>query len=498
MSDALMKSSELRKLVRMFNKRTKITIPKGLKGQADMVKFLSKHGKIDHEGKSFFPSVSTTGNQLKLSDYDKMFPPKTTEQKAEAKQKATTRKESSEANMVKSLQGKGYTVTKSKPSEKKPTPAPKKPAKSAPTPSGLKPTEKKMTEKEKAIFLKDLREQSLKILIDVDLKDTTEEYRTAEAFRKKRLKMKPNIKEEHEQRKIDNDKILERLKLIAGVVADKQKEAQKKPKKAPAKKAKQFNISNEQITKAQTIKKEVADKKSKDASDSGKVSDANYMKRPAFKFLLKKQTELYDTIIKLNKQRISGSLDEDKMDDMIDSLFNRINKESSLQLNTKTKKDDIVFKLGQGTKRTEELIKLKIKSKIAEANTLKKAPAKKAPEKYNIKDDPVAMKVEFLKKAVGKAEKLLSAFVNKQVKEIKKNKSKFKTLNDVQTEFKRVDKLARDFIYGLKSGSDETDTENDFTDDMISIYEEDGYMEKITNALPDKKYVSPKKKKGKK
>ena len=361
MSDALMKSSELRKLVRMFNKATKITIPKGLKGQGEMIKFLGKHGEINHKAKMFLPSTNSI-KSFKLSDYDKMFPPKTTEQKAEAKQKATTRKESSEANMVKSLQGKGYTVTKSKPSEKKPTPAPKKPAKSAPTPapkkatgltSGLKPSEKKMTEKEKAIFLKDLREQSLKILIDVDLKDTTEEYRTAEAFRKKRMKMKPNIKEEHEQRKIDNDKILERLKLIAGVVADKQKEAQKKPKKAPAKKA--------------PAKKAPAKK----APVSGKVSDSEFMKRPAFKFLLKNKTELYDTIIKLNKQRISGKLDEEKMGDMIDKAFDKNGADSAKGLN-KMDDDDIVFKLGSASARSLELMNKRLKKKIDEANTLKK------------------------------------------------------------------------------------------------------------------------------
>ncbi len=284
MSDK-MKSSELRKLVRMFNKRSKITIPKGLKGQGEMIKFLEKHGTINHENKVFLPNTQDMGKQIRLADYDKMFPPKTEAQKAEAKKKATERKGASEMNMVKTLEGKGYKITKPKSAEKKPTPAPKKPV-----------------------------------------------------------------------------------------------------KKAPAKKAKadQFKLDNEALEKAKTRKKEAIQKKVKEAQASGKVSDADFMKRPGFKWILKKQTELYNEIIKLNKQRISGSLDEDKMDDMIDKLFDKINSETSKELNTKINEDSMVFKFGRGTARTDELIKKKLKKKMDEANTLKKKPAKKkasAPKK---------------------------------------------------------------------------------------------------------------------
>jgi len=280
-----MKSSELRKLVRMFNKRSKITIPKGLKGQGEMIKFLEKHGTINHENKVFLPNTQDMGKQIRLADYDKMFPPKTEAQKAEAKKKATERKGASEMNMVKTLEGKGYKITKPKSAEKKPTPAPKKPV-----------------------------------------------------------------------------------------------------KKAPAKKAKadQFKLDNEALEKAKTRKKEAIQKKVKEAQASGKVSDADFMKRPGFKWILKKQTELYNEIIKLNKQRISGSLDEDKMDDMIDKLFDKINSETSKELNTKINEDSMVFKFGRGTARTDELIKKKLKKKMDEANTLKKKPAKKkasAPKK---------------------------------------------------------------------------------------------------------------------
>jgi hypothetical protein len=284
MSDK-MKSSELRKLVRMFNKRSKITIPKGLKGQGEMIKFLEKHGTINHENKVFLPNTQDMGKQIRLADYDKMFPPKTEAQKAEAKKKASDRKGASEMNMVKTLEGKGYKITKPKSAEKKPTPAPKKPV-----------------------------------------------------------------------------------------------------KKAPAKKAKadQFKLDNEALEKAKTRKKEAIQKKVKEAQASGKVSDADFMKRPGFKWILKKQTELYNEIIKLNKQRISGSLDEDKMDDMIDKLFDKINSETSKELNTKINEDSMVFKFGRGTARTDELIKKKLKKKMDEANTLKKKPAKKkasAPKK---------------------------------------------------------------------------------------------------------------------
>jgi len=280
-----MKSSELRKLVRMFNKRSKITIPKGLKGQGEMIKFLEKHGTINHENKVFLPNTQDMGKQIRLADYDKMFPPKTEAQKAEAKKKASDRKGASEMNMVKTLEGKGYKITKPKSAEKKPTPAPKKPV-----------------------------------------------------------------------------------------------------KKAPAKKAKadQFKLDNEALEKAKTRKKEAIQKKVKEAQASGKVSDADFMKRPGFKWILKKQTELYNEIIKLNKQRISGSLDEDKMDDMIDKLFDKINSETSKELNTKINEDSMVFKFGRGTARTDELIKKKLKKKMDEANTLKKKPAKKkasAPKK---------------------------------------------------------------------------------------------------------------------
>ena len=219
----MMTSTELRKLIRIYNKREKIPFPKGVKGQADMVKYLSEFGRIDHKKKLFNPNLKRV-RQIKLSDYETEFPPKTSEQKAEAKQKATERKGSSEANMVKTLQGKGYTVTKGEAS--KPAPA-AKPA-SAAKPTGLQPSSGKMDAKEKATFLKDLREQTLKILQDVDLKDTTEEYRKAEDFRKLRMKQKPDAKEEIAQRKKDNGKILERLKLISQVITEKQTGRKKK------------------------------------------------------------------------------------------------------------------------------------------------------------------------------------------------------------------------------------------------------------------------------
>ena len=236
----MMTSTELRKLIRIYNKREKIPFPKGVKGQADMVKYLSEFGRIDHKKKLFNPNLKRV-RQIKLSDYETEFPPKTSEQKAEAKQKATERKGSSEANMVKTLQGKGYTVTKGEASKPAPAAKPASAAKpsapkkaSAPKkekPTGLQPSSGKMDAKEKATFLKDLREQTLKILQDVDLKDTTEEYRKAEDFRKLRMKQKPDAKEEIAQRKKDNGKILERLKLISQVITEKQTGRKKKAKK---------------------------------------------------------------------------------------------------------------------------------------------------------------------------------------------------------------------------------------------------------------------------
>tara|TARA_R110000782_G_scaffold267936_1_gene363811 strand:- start:4674 stop:6011 length:1338 start_codon:yes stop_codon:yes gene_type:complete len=357
-----MKSSELRKLVRMFNKRTKITIPKGLKGQADMVKFLSKHGKIDHEGKSFFPSISTTGNQLKLSDYDKMFPPKTTEQKAEAKQKATTRKESSEANMVKSLQGKGYTVTKgATPAKTAPTPAPKKA--SAPkktTLAPIAPAELTNIKKKLKRFVEEMVDDLLK-----------EDVRVAEAVSgikkgyfqildKLVPKMSPSLKE------LDNG-----WRPYETYIRSEFKKYDKPAKKAPAKKA---------------PAKKAPEKK-------GDISDSEFMKRPAFKFLLKKKKQYWDSVVKLENERLKGKYTKDTLNDVIDKLDNKIRDETSLQLNTKTKPDDIVFKMGTASNRTEKLIMKELKSQRDEALRLfrikdkdkgsvvaKKAPAKKAPK----------------------------------------------------------------------------------------------------------------------
>ena len=98
------------------------------------------------------------------------------------------------------------------------------------------------------------------------------------------------------------------------------------------------------------------------------------MKRPAFKFLLKNKTELYDTIIKLNKERISGKLDEEKMGDMIDKAFDKNGAVSAKGLN-KMDDDDIVFKLGSASARSLELMNKRLKKKIDEANTLKKKGA---------------------------------------------------------------------------------------------------------------------------
>lgn len=334
MSDK-MKSSELRKLVRMFNKRSKITIPKGLKGQGEMIKFLEKHGTINHKNKVFLPNTQDMGKQIKLSDYDKMFPPKTAEQKAQAKQKATERKGASEANMVKTLEGKGYTITKPKSAEKKPTPAPKKPVKKAePKKKANIPAIKKS--------LKELVYEG----VDDLLKEDVRVGGAVSALKKGYMKMIDSIVLDPPEKK----QLKEEWKGYEKYVRSEWKLYDKPAKKAPAPKKK-------------------AEPK----------QDGDITKRPAYKLILKDRRELFNNIIKLEKQRIAGKLTKEQVEDKVDELYEKQSSKTSLMLN-KREPDDAVFKMGRPTKKAEEFIRKNLKSLMDEADKLKKQTSKKKPE----------------------------------------------------------------------------------------------------------------------
>ena len=83
----MMKTAELRRLIRAHNVLSKITIPKGATA-SDIVKLIeAKNYIVDHEKKELRPKVSR-GKIITLKTADEVLPkPKTTEQKAEAKGK---------------------------------------------------------------------------------------------------------------------------------------------------------------------------------------------------------------------------------------------------------------------------------------------------------------------------------------------------------------------------------------------------------------------------
>ncbi len=351
-----MKSSELRKLVRMFNKRSKITIPKGLKGQGEMIKFLEKHGTINHKNKVFLPNTQDMGKQIRLADYDKMFPPKTAEQKAQAKQKAQTRKESSEMNMVKTLEGKGYTITKPKSAEKKPTPAPKKPVKKAePKKKANIPMIKKS--------LKDLVYEG----VDDLLKDDSVRVGGAvSALKKGYMKMIDTIVMEPAEKK----QLKEEWKTYDKYIRSEWKLYDKPAKKAPAPK-----------------KKASAPKKKAEPKQDGDIT-----KRPAYKLILKDRRELFNNIIKLEKQRIAGKLTKEQVEDKVDELYEKQQSKTSLMLNKREKAgfpDAKVFKMGTATKEAEGLIRKELKPLMDEADKLKKQTSKKKASAPKKKASPV-------------------------------------------------------------------------------------------------------------
>lgn len=409
---AMMKSSELRKLVRMFNKRTKLTIPKGLKGQSEMINFLEKHGTIDHKAKVFLPSTKDMGTQLKLSDYDKMFPPKTAEQKAEAKTKSSQKKASSEDNMVKTLEGKGYKITKPTKSAPAPAPAPAKkaPAPAKKAPSGdttkaekgateliisisnellkvknisvekvmkgvkngvnkflkgmkLSPAEitkieqglgqkytarekfitnqlskapkettgissqSKMTEKELKDKFEDLRAQSLKILVDVDLKDRIKELAEKKKF-KKGLggKMSKEYMDQVEDQIIRAE---QEVKFVRKVIAEKRKADKqvKKGKEDDDIKAKQSKFKPSKPTKLEIAMK----KKEKELSKApAKKAPAPKKEEPLTQDNMKEiidnwGTDTNNILIEQNHKKLKNGIvslwDSDKKFINIDGLF---------------------------------------------------------------------------------------------------------------------------------------------------------------------------------
>jgi len=147
-----------------------------------------------------------------------------------------------------------------------------------------------------------------------------------------------------------------------------------KPKPAPTPKPKpkeQFKVSNEQIDMLKSAK-ETAEKNKKTRQErTDKITDSQFVKRPAFKWILKKQKEIIAMIIKFQKQRIAGKITEEKMEEEIDKNWDRLRTEQAKELNTKFK-DDLVYFEGMNTNRTDLLIKPLLKDKWDEANKLRK------------------------------------------------------------------------------------------------------------------------------
>jgi len=144
------------------------------------------------------------------------------------------------------------------------------------------------------------------------------------------------------------------------------------PKKKPAPKPKeQFKVTNEQIDMLKSTK-ETAEKNKKTRQErTDKITDSQFVKRPAFKWILKKQKEIIAMIIKFQKQRIAGKITEEKMEEEIDKNWDRLRTEQAKELNTKFK-DDLVYFEGMNTKRTDSLIKPLLKDKWDEAEKLRK------------------------------------------------------------------------------------------------------------------------------
>jgi hypothetical protein len=145
----------------------------------------------------------------------------------------------------------------------------------------------------------------------------------------------------------------------------------KEKKQAPKKPKKQFEIDEEQLSFIQQKKKEIKESKEKKALASAKVTDADFIKRPAFKFILAQQRKIVEMIIQLQKKRLSGKLDEDIMEKQIEENWSKLRDEQAFTLNKKYNDDKLVVEYGQETERAESMTKKILKPLWDEANKLR-------------------------------------------------------------------------------------------------------------------------------
>lgn len=145
----------------------------------------------------------------------------------------------------------------------------------------------------------------------------------------------------------------------------------KEKKEAPKKEKKQFEIDEEQLSFIQQKKKEIKESKEKKALASAKVNDADFIKRPAFKFVLSQQRKIVEMIIELQKKRLSGKLDKDKMEKQIEDNWRKLRDEQAFTLNKKYDDDKLVVEYGQETERAEKMTKKILRSLWDEANKLR-------------------------------------------------------------------------------------------------------------------------------